>query len=114
MLEAGEPGGLLASVEAFCCRHSTVQVADILAHFLDLPQALLDSHILPALIKAGVLQATAFTDKCVLPLYTLGLTTALSARDNQTIDFCTCRIHPRSALLCNFWNVCHFMCALRT
>ena len=54
----------LAAVEAFCRRRATVEAADILAEFLQLPQALLDSHVLPTLLERAVLQPTDQPDRC--------------------------------------------------
>lgn len=64
MEEAEAPEELLAAVEAFCRRRSTVEAADILSEFLQLPQAQLDSTVLPALLKRAVLESTGQPDKC--------------------------------------------------
>ena len=64
MEDVEAPGELMSAVEAFCRRRATVEAADILSEFLQLPQALLDSSVLPSLLKHAVLERTDQQDMC--------------------------------------------------
>ena len=58
-----EPKSELQAVMAFCQRYAVVDVGTLMAEFLDLPQALLDSRIIPALLSRRVLEPTSQPDK---------------------------------------------------
>ena len=59
-----------AAVAAFCQQRKSVEVADILARFVEVSAAALDARVLPALLADGTLARTQHTDRC-------GLTSAL-------------------------------------
>ena len=52
-----------AAVAAYCRQRSSVEVADILASITDLSAAVLDAHVLPALIHDGTLKRTSQEDR---------------------------------------------------
>ncbi len=55
-----------AAVSAYCRQRSSVEVADILASITDLSAAVLDAHVLPALVRDGSLKRTSQQDRCAV------------------------------------------------
>ena len=56
----------IAAVAAYCRQRSSVEVADILASITDLSAAVLDAHVLPALLDDGTLKRTSQEDRCAV------------------------------------------------
>ena len=54
----------IAAVTAFCRERKSVEVADVLTHFVDVTAAVVDERILPALLADGTLARTQLADRC--------------------------------------------------